>query len=122
MKLVDTSAWIQQLRTKGDPEVRKRVESLLLQGEAVWCAPVRLELWAGVGKDPERKILNHFAKALPDLPITHEVWNHAQQLADRARRKGLRAPAMDFLIAACARHHRVPLEHDDTDFDWLMTI
>jgi len=122
MTLVDTSAWVQQLRAKGDQDVRERVESLLLRGEAAWCAPVRLELWVGVGKDPERRILQRFAAALPDLPVTPEVWVEAEKMADRARRKGFSAPAMDFLIAACARVHRVALEHNDADFDWLLTI
>lgn len=122
MILVDTSAWTQQLRTKGDPEVRRRVESLLLLGEAAWCAPVRLELWAGVGKDPERRVLNRFAAVLPDLPVTPEVWSEAEKMADRARGNGLTAPAMDFVIAACARHHGVEVEHDDADYEWLMTV
>ena len=57
MKLVDTSAWIHQMRSKGDPLVRARVEELLQAGEAAWCAMVRLEVWAGVGDERERRAL-----------------------------------------------------------------
>lgn len=122
MKLVDTSSWVQQLRAKGDLVVRQRVESLLLNGEAAWCAPVRLELWAGVGREPEGKVLRKYADTLPDLPVTEAVWIQAEAMAERGRRKGLRAPAMDILIASCARHHNVGVEHDDSDFEWLMEI
>jgi len=122
MKIVDTSSWIQQLRANGCPTVRARVEELLRRGDAAWCAPVRLELWAGVGREPEGRALRHYAAALPDFPINQTIWDAAEQMAERGRRKGLRAPAMDILIAACARHHGVGVEHDDAHFDWLMEI
>lgn len=122
MKLVDTSSWVQALRAQGKPEVRNRVQILLEQGLACWCSPVRLELWAGVGKYPEAKILRLYAQVIPDIPVTREVWSLAETLAERGRRRGLRAPAMDILIAACARFHDLELEHDDTDFDWLINI
>jgi predicted nucleic acid-binding protein len=35
---------------------------------------------------------------------------------------GKTAPAVDVLIAACARHHRVALEHADSHFDFLLTL
>ena len=122
MKLIDTSAWVQQLRHQGKPEVRARVELLLQNGEAAWCAPVRLELWAGVGRDPEAQVLRRYAQILPDYAVSEEVWEEAQDLAERGRREGLTAPAMDILVAACARHHRLELEHDDPDFEWLMRV
>ncbi len=122
MKLVDTSSWIQQLRKGGLLEVRWRVEQLLLSGEAAWCAPVRLELWSGVGRDPERKILRKYAQVLPDIPVTEKTWDLAEALAERGRSDGLRAPAMDILIAACARSHDLEIEHNDSHFDWLMKI
>jgi len=122
MKLVDTSSWTHQLRAKGDPAVRERVEALLRNGEAAWCAPVRLELWSGVGREPEGRVLREYAEILPDFEITAEVWSAAEALAERGRRKGFRAPAMDILIAACARHYDLEVEHDDQDFEWLMVV
>jgi hypothetical protein len=32
------------------------------------------------------------------------------------------SPAIDVLIAACARHHGFEVEHDDSHFDFLMTL
>jgi predicted nucleic acid-binding protein len=122
VKLIDTSCWIQALRARGKPEVRERVRNLVLNGQAAWCSAVRLELWAGVGKEPEGKVLRHYADVLPDYPITEVVWEESMLLAERGRRKGYRASANDVLIAACARFHGVAVEHDDRDFEWLMTI
>ncbi len=47
MTLVDTSAWIESLRPSGDRAVAERVRSLLVNGDAAWCAMARLELWNG---------------------------------------------------------------------------
>jgi predicted nucleic acid-binding protein len=57
-----------------------------------------------------------------ELSITDAVWTEACALADRCRKAGKTAPAIDVLIAACARHHGVELEHADRHFDFLMTL
>ncbi|MDX6766168.1 MAG: PIN domain-containing protein [Candidatus Methylacidiphilales bacterium] len=119
MTLVDTSSWVEQLRKRGRADVRKRVEDLLRNGEAVWCAPVELELWAGVGSDHERNVLRRFAEVLPRLRVDDTVWQRAVHLADAARARGLTVPSSDILIFACAREHGAALEHADRHFEML---
>lgn len=119
MTLVDTSSWVEQLRRTGRMEVRARVETLLRDGEAAWCAAVELELWSGVGSVQERKVLRRYAEVLPRLEMTTEVWRRSVRLADAARGAGLTVPATDLLVFACSREHRVPLEHADRHFDLL---
>lgn len=99
-----------------------RVRRLVASGDAAWCPAIRLELWNGVGGETDRRILRDFEKTLPELPITGEVWLAAFALAGRCRQAGKTAPAIDVLIAACARHHGVEVEHDDSHFDFLMTL
>ena len=122
MVLVDTSAWIHFLRPKGDSQVRSRVEGLLKSGLACWCAMVRLELWNGAQGDHEKKVLREMEKHLPDLPVTVEVWEAACALARKARLRGVTVPNTDLLIAACAQHHEVSLEHADEDYEQLATL
>ncbi|MBI2207756.1 MAG: PIN domain-containing protein [Candidatus Rokubacteria bacterium] len=122
MRLVDSSAWVHCLRRGGDPKVIDHVRRLVESGDAAWCSPVRLELWNGVGNDGDRRVLREFEQTLPELPITDAVWTEACALADRCRKAGKTAPAIDVLIAACARHHGVELEHADRHFDFLMTL
>lgn len=122
MTLIDTSSWVEQLRSTGQPAVRERVEHLLQSGRAAWCGMVRLELWAGVGGDRERQTLQAYENHIPELGITDEVWEEACELASRCRKAGKSAPASDILIAACARHHRVPVETADAHFDFLMKL
>jgi predicted nucleic acid-binding protein len=119
VKLIDTSAWIHQMRAKGDPLVRARVEALLRAGEAVWCDMVRLEIWAGVGNERERRALREYEAVVPKLPIDAGVWQAAVDLASRARGAGKTVPASDILICACARQQGVAIEHADAHFDML---
>ena len=95
---------------------------LVERGEAAWCSAIRLELWNGVGDEGDRRILRDFEQTLPELAIDGDVWAAACALASRCRRAGQTAPAVDVLIAACARHHGVEVEHADSHFDFLMIL
>lgn len=120
--LVDSSLWVHQLRKSGDPALRDRVNALLEQGEAAWCAVVRLELWRGVTTDAERKTLRRYEALLPDYEISADVWERAIRLADRGRASGLTVPLADLLIFACAEIHGLDIAHDDGHFDELATV
>ena len=117
MTLIDTSAWIEQLRRGGDAAVRRQVEALLGAGEAAWCPLVRLELWNGARGGEERTVLKEMEQTLPSLTIDGAVWDLAATLASRAREWGVTVPATDLLVASCARHHEVPLLHRDGHFE-----
>ena len=122
MKLVDTSSWIHALRPNGDPEVRERVASLLRAGEAAWCAMVRLELWNCARGQHEKHVLKEMEKELIELEMTRQVWDDACALAQRARIRGCTVPATDLLIAACARHYGIDIEHSDEHFDTIAAL
>lgn len=120
--LVDSSLWVHQLRRSGDPAKRERVNTLLENGDAAWCPPVRLELWRGVTNDAERKTLRRYEALLPDYEISTAVWNRSIQLADRGRASGVTVPLTDLVIFACARIHGLDVAHDDTHFDDLAKL
>ena len=114
--LVDSSLWVHQLRKGGDPAKRDRVNDLLQTGLAVWCPPVRLELWWGVTNDTERATLRRYEALLPSHEISPAVWEMAVRLADRGRAAGATVPLADLLIFACAAVHDLDLAHDDAHF------
>jgi predicted nucleic acid-binding protein len=120
--LIDSSLWIPSLRRAGSPECIAEVAERIRTGEAAWCAAVRLELWAGVRDERERKALGEFTASVIDLPIDGEVWERAIWFADRVRRKGRTMPYPDLLIFACARVHGVELLHRDKHFDQLAAL
>lgn len=117
--LIDTSAWTRAMRAGGDPIVRARVFDLVNRDEAVWCDVVRLELWAGVRGQAERRQLVKYEAVLRRLPITDAIWQDACDFADRARAAGLAIPASDYLIFACARAYGVGIEHVDHHYTLL---
>ena len=120
--LVDSSLWVHQLRKSGDAAKRDRVNTLLENGEAAWCAVVRLELWRGVTNDAERKTLRRYEALLSDYEISTDVWTRSIRLADRARASGVTVPLADLLIFACAKIHGLEVAHDDTHFDELTKL
>ena len=122
MTLIDTSAWIEQLRRDGDAAVRRQVETLLLAGGAAWCPLVQLELWNGAGGTGERTVLKEMEKTIPSLAIDEAVWHDAVALASGARERGIPLPTTDLVVASCARHHDVPLLHCDSHFDLIATL
>ncbi len=122
MILVDTSCWVEALRIQGSPAVKARLTHLVQNGQAAWCAAVRLELWAGVGDTRERRVLKEFEQIIPELDIPSEAWELACELAVRGRKAGQTFPASDLLIAACARHHAVEIDSADAHFTALMKL
>jgi predicted nucleic acid-binding protein len=121
VKLVDTSAWVEYLRS-GHNEVAENVESLVLSDDAAWCDMVMLELWNGARGPEEKRKLADLSAAATRLETTAEVWELARRLAARCRDKGHTIPAADILIAACAAGHAVELEHKDGHFDILLPL
>ena len=122
MVLVDTSSWVETLRESGKTDVRDRVVAFVVSGEAVWCDPVRLELWHGARGHEEKRRLEEMDRTLLSLPIDQPVWDLSMNMARRARSGGVTVPPMDLLIAACARRHQADLEAVDRHFQRLMKI
>lgn len=120
--LVDTSAWVEALRTDGDERVRHEVGLAVEDGVAVFCDLVLLELWIGARGDAERRYLAALERELDCLPTTPEVWHRSRDLARRCRRAGVTVPATDLLIASCAAHHGVALLHRDRHFDRMFEV
>ncbi len=120
--LVDSSAWVQSLRRKGDSDVRARVHKLLVSDRAAWCDVVRVELWNGVRGKKEHERLRDLDERLPRLPITDAVWEVPCQTARHARSCGVTVPSNDLVIFACAKTYGVPIEHVDKHYDLLQRL
>jgi len=120
--LIDTSAWIELFRSKGNVATAAQIRDLQVQNRAVWCEMVRLELWNGARGDREAAALQKVQATTILLPTTAEVWVLADQLARKARLSGKTFPPSDLLIAACARVHGAEIVHRDKHFDLLKAL
>ena len=115
-RLVDTSAWIEVLRRDGDRNIRASVVQATLEKKAAICDMVLLELWAGASGSHERAVIAQMSTDLERLRIDDEVWKRAHTLAQTCRAAGVKVPAPDVLIAACADHHGVEVLERDAHF------
>lgn len=115
MVLVDSSAWIEGFRRKGDLRVKLALEGLLEAYEAQWCAPVRFEVLGGARKEERAALGRHFS-VIPYRPCRGDDWDRAIALAWKLRGNSLTVPWLDVLIAAIAIHDEVRLYAIDAHF------
>lgn len=122
MLLADTSAWIWS-RRKGHPEIRRRFDSLLEQGQIATCAQVRLELLDGTRTPEEHALRREQLDALDECPIEPADWERAIDVQGGLARLGADhqkvARIPDLVIAAAAERAGLTLLHYDGDFDWI---
>jgi len=99
---VDTSAWIAFLRP-GSTSMSNQVEALIEQDAAAIVGPVLAELLQGVKGQREAQQLRRVMSILPYREITREDWQSAGEELNGLRRRGVKVPLTDALIAAVAR-------------------
>jgi hypothetical protein len=115
--LVDTSVWIYALRKTFVPEIKSYVERMIDDDRIVIIPIIKLELLAGTRTKKEFSRLKSRLDALPEVAFNERLWDTAQELAFRLRRKGLAIPLIDILIIAGAKSSDAVLIHRDKHFD-----
>ncbi|MCB1175066.1 MAG: PIN domain-containing protein [Leptospiraceae bacterium] len=120
--LIDTSAWIEALRKKGNQQIRKQVASALESGEARTSEMIMLELWNGARGKAELAMLKDIENTIPTLSCTTQVFELANQIARSCRSKGLTVPATDILIFSVAQAYEAALLANDSDFDRIQQL
>jgi predicted nucleic acid-binding protein len=121
MVLVDSSVWIEALRSQGDVGVKHALEALLDADEALWCGPVKLEVLGGARPDMRRR-LAFFFDAVPYRDPGSDSWPRAVRLSWGLRDAGLTIPWNDILIAALAMQWGCPVFALDRHFRQIAEI
>jgi len=122
--LVDSTVWIDLLRNCETVPV-SRLRKLLDAGEATVAPVIVQELLQGAADAAGFAKLHKYFKAMPLSGAQNSLELHvsAGRLYARARWQGVtpRSPH-DCLIAVTAVHARIPLLHDDRDFEHLAVV
>ena len=118
MKLVDTSAWVEFLRRKGNPAVKQAVARLLQADLAAYTCPVRFELLSGVKTEEEADLNAAFAFS-HHIPFERGDWTNAAQLERELRGKGVTIPRNDLFVATVAIRTGLPIVCRDVHFSSL---
>lgn len=116
MKLVDTSAWVEFLRRKGDPQVKQAVARLMEANRAAYTCPIRFELLSGVRSEEEADLEQAFSFSR-HIPFEADDWREAAMLERLMRTKGLTIPRNDLFVAVVAIRARLPVVCRDAHFD-----
>lgn len=118
MIAADTSAWIDY--SKGESsQGAKQLEAALSNGTLVMPTPIVFEILSGPGliKDAEEAI-----QQLPQLEIVPGFWQRAGAMRKSLLKKGLKANAMDCLIAQNCIDHNIPLIKADYDYRYFQKL
>lgn len=114
--LADTSAIIEFFRPGGSDDMRQEVAGLLDTGQLALCGIVAAELIQGV-RPEERQPLMDLLEEVPIWDLTKEDYFQAGDLSNTLRRKGLKIPITDMVIAALAMRMKTSvLTLDKKDF------
>ena len=116
MKLVDSSAWVEFLRRRGDPAVKQIVARLLQADQAAYSCPIRFELLSGVKEDEEDDLERALALS-HHLPFGHDDWREAALMERRLRARGVTVPRNDLFVAIVAIRTDLAVVCRDAHFD-----
>ena len=118
MILVDTTAWIDFFAGRPRPHVATLEQLLRTEEDICICGIVLAEVLQGIRSDPEYTKTKDYFESLVFLPVTHATFLRSSQMYRALRKKGVTIRAsLDRMIASVAIEHRVPLLHNDRDFD-----
>ena len=121
MTLIDTSAWIEFFRPKGDPHVKALVRDLMTIREAAYTCPVAFELLTGARKE-ERNDLQTGLDLASRIVLRPEHWDLAGSSNAALRARGINLPASDLLIATVAHAQHLPLLAKDAHFEIIRKL
>lgn len=118
MILIDTSAWIEFFRPKGDPLIKARVRDLMFNKQAAYTCPVAFELITGARKEELDDLRTGLGLASRFVMLP-EHWDMAGSLNAMLRTQGVNLPASDLLIATVAHAGKMPLLAKDAHFETI---
>ena len=116
MIVVDSSVWIEYLRTP-DSEAGRALDSLLDRKEALITGVVIAEVVQGLRPDQQRTAVADHLLRLPYSDLSKDGWLRVGELAHQMRRQGQTPGLADLAIATVAIEGGHELYTLDTDFN-----
>ncbi len=116
MILVDSTIWVAAERG------RIRFEDVIPEDEIVAACPaIAHEVLRGAQSGKQYQLALEVLRKTEmfDSPTPYERFVEAAAIYRRCRKGGITAQAIDCLIAACAIANRLPLLHQDGDFELI---
>lgn len=117
MTLVDTTVWIDFFAGRSTLQTNV-LEKYVSDEDICICGVILTEVLQGIRNDKEYNKTYKYFSSLLFLPVTQEGFVRAAEIYRSLRQKGItiRKP-IDCMIAAVAIQHKIPLLHNDKDFN-----
>lgn len=120
--LVDTSIFVPIFRDKSG-ERRERFRRFLRGRDYALSRYTQLELLQGCSSQHQWEVLHDFLEVQDYLEASPDVWSEAARIHFDLKRRGKMARSViDCCIAQIAIEHRVPLVHNDNDFERIEEV
>jgi predicted nucleic acid-binding protein len=122
--VIDTTVWVDYFRGADEPHVAELIALIKQDAGVALTDVVMTEVLQGLRTDRQARRVEKRLKAFDVLRLQHlDDFTRAARLYRRARSKGYTVrKTIDCLIAAVCIRERVPLLHNDADFDRLAEV
>lgn len=119
MVLVDTSVWSHALRRKQvEPSCHVQELTQLIRDTRVqMLGQIRQEILSGIRTEEQFVKVREQLRSFSDLLLVAEDYEHAAELFNLLRSKGIQGSNTDFLICAVSLRYKLPIFTTDKDFD-----
>jgi predicted nucleic acid-binding protein len=119
--LIDTSLWIDFMRTRSPKPLKRFIAPYILHPDAHLAEPITFELLRHATAAEAKQLSQQFA-TLPLLATPPLLWTEAAALGQACRRKSITVGSLDLLIAAIALHHGAEVVTFDGDYQKIASI
>ena len=117
--IIDTSAWIESFRSRGNKTVQDTVKKLLKNALILMPGIIRAELLRGTRNNKEFKQLSNLLEGLEYLPVKDVFWESIARFSFDLFRAGVTVPLTDTYIALLAIENQAKMVHCDRHFDLI---
>lgn len=118
MILINTTVWIDFFSERNTAQVRHLVRLLEQKEELCICGPILTEILQGIRSTREHKQVEDLFSSLIFLEMQRETFLSAAEIYRKLCLRGITVrKTIDCMIAAVAVEYKIPLLHNDNDFD-----
>ena len=121
MFLIDSSVWIEFLRSDGSQNIKGIVHDLIEKDKVSTCGVIVVEILRGARNKKDFDALSETFNSIPQIPLDSEVIERAAMWGFSMDRKGYQVPTTDLFIASAA-YKRVKILHIDQDFEVISSF
>lgn len=122
MILVDSSAWIEYYRKKGNEEYQKVVKRAIADDAVATIGLIQTEILSHASTIGEYESLRSDFSAYHWISVSSGEYFTISKNGFDLRRRGITVPATDLIIASVAAIHKCVLLHYDSHFELVKSV